>query len=161
MNTINNMWYSFKNEGIKYYTELTDFPENTYGFIYKITHSESKQYYIGKKVLYNTTNVKLGKKELLNLPTQRGKKPSTKQIIKESNWRNYYGSNKDFLDYIKAEGENNFKKEILHICQNKLELTYWETHYLFTNNVLFDTLSHNSNILGKFYKGKLILLDQS
>jgi len=148
------MWYSFKQD-IKYFTEVGDFGEGAYGFIYKIQHVESKKYYIGKKILYNTTNVKLGKKELENLPVQRGKKPSTKQVIKESNWRQYYGSNKDFLDFIKAEGESNFKKEILHFCTSKLELTYWETHYLFNNSVLFDELSYNSNILGKFYKGKL------
>jgi hypothetical protein len=154
MNLKNNMWYSFKDD-LKYYTEITDFPEETYGFIYIITHTESKKYYIGKKILYNTTNVKLGKKELTNLPVQRGKKPTTKQIIKESNWKDYNGSNKEFLNYIKSEGEVNFSKKILHICDSKLELTYWETYYLFQYKVLFDELSFNSNILGKFYKGKL------
>ena len=39
------MWYSFKDD-LKYYTEITDFPEETYGFIYVITHTESK------KILY-------------------------------------------------------------------------------------------------------------
>ena len=81
--------YVFFKDDLKYYTEITDFPEETYGFIYVITHTESKKYYIGKKILYNTTNVKLGKKELINLPVQRGKKPTTKQIIKESNWITY------------------------------------------------------------------------
>lgn len=155
MNIDNNIWFSFKDEGLKYYTESTDFPENTYGFIYRIQHIESKKYYIGKKILYNTTNIKLGKKEIKNLPVQRGKKPSTKQIIKESNWKIYYGSNKDFLNFVKAEGENNFKKEILHICKSKLELTYWETYYLFNNGVLFDELSYNHNISGRFFKGKI------
>jgi hypothetical protein len=156
MNTNNNMWFSFKTD-IKYYTEITDFPENTYGFIYRITHKESKRYYIGKKILYNTTNVKLGIKETKNLPTQKGRKPTTKQVVKESNWKTYFGSNKDFLDYRKGKKDDEFNKEILHICKTKLELTYWETYYLFINNVLFDELSYNSNILGKFYKGKLVL----
>ena len=150
------MWYSFKDE-LKYYTEISDFEPEAYGFIYRITHTESKKYYIGKKILYNTTNVKLGKKESIALPTQRGRKPTTKQIIKESNWKNYNGSNKEFLDYIKAEGETSFNKKILHVCNSKLELTYWETYYLFQSEVLFDELSFNSNILGKFYKGKLAI----
>jgi hypothetical protein len=59
------MWYSFKTD-IKYYTDITDFEEGSYGFIYRITHKESKKYYIGKKILYNTTNVKLGVKETNN-----------------------------------------------------------------------------------------------
>jgi hypothetical protein len=154
MNSKQNVWYSFKDD-IKYYTEIADFSQGAYGFIYKITHVESKRYYIGKKILYNTTNVKLGKKETTALPTQRGRKPTTKQIIKESNWKDYWGSNKDFLEYIKNHKGEEFKKEILYICNSKLELTYWETHYLFVNKVLFDNLSYNSNILGKFYKGKL------
>ena len=149
------MWYSFKTD-IKYYTDITDFEEGSYGFIYRITHKESKKYYIGKKILYNTTNVKLGVKETKNLPVQKGRKPSTKQVIKESNWKTYWGSNKDFLEYKKGKKEDEFNCEILHVCGSKLELTYWETYYLFVNKVLFDDLSYNSNILGKFYKGKLV-----
>jgi hypothetical protein len=152
------MWYSFKQD-IKYYTEVEDFGDEVYGFIYKIQHKDSKRYYIGKKILYNTTNVKLGVKETKNLPTQKGRKPTTKQVIKESNWKSYWGSNKDFLEYKKGKKDEDFNREILHICKSKLELTYWETHYLFVNKVLFDDLSYNSNILGKFYKGKLVITD--
>jgi serine/threonine protein kinase len=148
------MWYSFKQD-LKYFTEIEDFGEEAYGFIYKIQHKESKRYYIGKKILHNTTNVKLGVKETKNLPVQKGRKPTTKQVIKESNWKTYWGSNKDFLEYIKGKKEEEFNREVLCICNSKLELTYWETHHLFTNKVLFDELSYNSNILGKFYKGKL------
>ena len=152
------MWYSFKQD-IKYYTEVEDFGDEAYGFIYKIQHKDSKRYYIGKKILYNTTNVKLGVKETKNLPIQKGRKPTTKQVIKESNWKSYWGSNKDFLEYKKGKKDEDFNREILHICKSKLELTYWETHYLFVNKVLFDDLSYNSNILGKFYKGKLVITD--
>lgn len=154
MNSI-SMWYTFKNEGISYYNDITDFPDGSFGFIYKITHKESKRYYIGKKFLYSETNVKLGVKETKNLPIQRGRKPTKKKVIKESNWKDYWGSNKEFLEYKKNKQDDEFKREILHICNSKLELTYWETHYLFINSVLFDDLSYNSNILGKFYKGKL------
>jgi hypothetical protein len=152
------MWYSFKQD-IKYYTEIEDFGDEVYGFIYKIQNKDSKRYYIGKKILYNTTNVKLGVKETKNLPIQKGRKPTTKQVIKESNWKSYWGSNKDFLEYKKGKKDEDFNREILHICKSKLELTYWETHYLFVNKVLFDDLSYNSNILGKFYKGKLVITD--
>ena len=152
------MWYSFKQD-LKYYTEVEDFGDEVYGFIYKIQNKDSKRYYIGKKILYNTTNVKLGVKETKNLPIQKGRKPTTKQVIKESNWKSYWGSNKDFLEYKKGKKDEDFNREILHICKSKLELTYWETHYLFVNKVLFDSLSFNQNILGKFYKGKLVITD--
>ena len=32
-----------------YITELSDMPEGTIGFIYKITNGETNEYYIGKK----------------------------------------------------------------------------------------------------------------
>lgn len=149
------MWFTFKQGTMIYYNELTDFPLDTFGFVYKITHKESKRYYVGKKVLYNTTNVKLGVKETKNLPIQKGRKPTRKEVIKESNWKSYWGSNKEFLEYKKGKQDNDFTREIIHICNSKLELTYWETHYLFHYKVLFDNLSYNNNILGKFYRGKL------
>jgi hypothetical protein len=32
---------------------LDDFPADTYGFIYKVTHKPSEMSYVGKKVLYH------------------------------------------------------------------------------------------------------------
>ena len=34
-------------------TEYSQFPKNTFGFIYRITHLPSEKSYIGKKVLKN------------------------------------------------------------------------------------------------------------
>ena len=86
------MWL-YKNKVIN---KLENLPENTFGFIYKITNKTTGKFYIGKKQIMSQTNVKLGKKELEALPTQRGKKPSKKLVIKESNWVEYMGSNKFF-----------------------------------------------------------------
>lgn len=150
-----NLWTSFFGEGLKYYNELKDFGEDSYGFVYKITHEPSKKFYIGKKNLHSERNVKLGVKELKNLPITKGRKPTKKKVITESNWKTYWGSNKEFLDFIKLHNKEEFKREILHICNSKLDLTYWETHYLFINEVLFNPLSFNKNLLGKFYTGKV------
>ena len=79
------MWL-YENKVIE---KIEDFPENTFGFIYKITNTETGKFYIGKKQLISQTNVKLGKKELAALPVQRGKKPTKKLVIKESNWKEY------------------------------------------------------------------------
>jgi hypothetical protein len=150
-----NCWTYFNPTTIKYFTSLNDFNENTYGFVYKITHIPSKNFYIGKKNLFSERNVKLGVKEIKNLPIQKGRKPTTKKVIKESNWKDYWGSNKDFLKFVNNHPKEEFKREILHICKSKIDLTYWETYYLFVNKVLFDNLSFNSNISGKFYVGKI------
>jgi hypothetical protein len=44
--------------------DISQFPENTYGFVYKVTHTPTGKSYIGKKVLYFNKKTKLGKKEI-------------------------------------------------------------------------------------------------
>lgn len=131
--------------------KIEDFPEGTFGFIYKITNLDTNKFYIGKKQLISSTNVKLGKKELAALPTQRGKKPSKKLVEKESNWVEYWGSNKFLLEDIKQLGYKYFKREILVICLNKKLLTYWELATQCKYDVLLSN-SYNDNLLGKFYR---------
>ena len=145
------MWL-YKNKVVN---KLENLPENTFGFIYKITNKTNGKFYIGKKQIMSQTNVKLGKKELEALPTQRGKKPSKKLVIKESNWVDYMGSNKFLLEDIKALGEKNFLKEILVICTNKKLLTYWELATQCKYDVL-QVNSYNDNLLGKFYRKDFI-----
>lgn len=141
------MWL-YKNKVIN---KLEDLPEDTFGFIYKITNKIDGKFYIGKKQIMSQTNVKLGKKELEALPTQRGKKPSKKLVIKESNWVDYMGSNKFLLEDIKNLGEKKFMKEIIIICPNKKLLTYWELATQCRYDVL-QVNSYNDNLLGKFYR---------
>jgi len=150
MNTINNIWYSFKQD-IKYYSELSDFPTDTFGFVYKITHRESKRYYIGKKVLFHNIKKKLTKKELLE-QTGPGRKPTTKIIQKESDWVNYWGSSKEFLEFKKEKSDDEFIKEILYVVPNKKLLTYYEVKAQMENNCLQDSLCYCDNILGKFFR---------
>jgi hypothetical protein len=131
--------------------KIEDFPENTFGFIYKITNNETGKFYIGKKQLMSKTNVKLGKKEKAALPTQRGRTPSKKLVIKESDWQNYWGSNKPLLEEIKTLGKEKFTREILMICPSKKLLTYWEAAYQIKLDVLLID-SYNDTILGHYYK---------
>jgi hypothetical protein len=149
------MWYEFKND-LKYYNTINDFPENSVGFVYKITHKTSNRYYIGKKILFNNTKQKLTKKELLE-QTGRGRKPLTKIVTKESTWKDYWGSSKEFLNYVKQEGKDNFKREVLEVCFSKKLQTYTELKYLFKNDVLTDPLSFNDNISGKYFRKDLVL----
>ena len=133
--------------------EISQFPNDTYGFIYKITHTPSGKSYIGKKVLYHNKKVKLTKKELALFEGAVGRKPSHKTVSSESDWKKYWGSNKLLLELIKTEPIENFKREILILCPNKKLLTYYETRTLFICRVLeYPDLYFNDNILGKFFR---------
>tara|TARA_R110000803_G_scaffold194095_1_gene257103 strand:+ start:2089 stop:2538 length:450 start_codon:yes stop_codon:yes gene_type:complete len=130
-----------------------DFPEGTYGFIYKITHTPSNKSYLGKKVLIHNKKTKLTKKDLLLYEGLPGRKPTYKITQKESDWETYYGSNKTLLELLQVEDLVNFKREILILCRTKKLLTYYETQALFTYRVLEeDNKWFNDNILGKFFR---------
>ena len=102
------MWL-YKNKIIN---KIEDFESGTFGYIYRITNLITGKEYIGKKQLESKTNVKLGKKEKAALPTQRGRTPSKKLVVKESNWKEYWGSCKPLLEDIKKLGPEKFKREI-------------------------------------------------
>lgn len=108
--------------------------------------------YIGKKVLKFTRKAKLTKKDLAMYEGVQGRKPSYKQVIKESDWKTYWGSNKVLLNLLENEPIENFKREILTLAPNKKLLTYQETKELFLYSVLENPHEYfNDNILGKFY----------
>lgn len=140
------MWL-FENKVIN---KIEDFPENTFGFIYKITNQETGKFYIGKKQLMSKTNVKLGKKEIAALPTQRGRTPSKKLVVKEADWQNYWGSNKPLLEELKSN-KDKFTREILIICPSKKLLTYYEAAFQIKLDVL-TVDSYNDSILGHYYR---------
>ena len=71
-------------------TDISQFPENTYGFIYKIKRIEDGKYYVGRKNLISERNKPLTKKELAE-HTGKGKKPTKKKVLSESDWQTYYG----------------------------------------------------------------------
>ena len=48
----------------KVINSLEDFPQDTFGFIYIVTHKPSGKSYIGKKSLFHNIKKKLTKKEL-------------------------------------------------------------------------------------------------
>ena len=133
-------------------TGISDFPSETYGFVYRIMHIPSGKAYIGKKILQNTTKVKLTKKELAEYAGVVGRRPSYKLAVKESNWKSYWGSNKYLKGLLETEPEENFKRTILVCAPTKKLLTYYETKYLFVYEVLEKPEEFfNDNILGKFF----------
>ena len=133
-------------------TDISQFPSNTFGFVYKVITPEGKKY-IGKKVLYHNQKKKLTKAELAE-QSGRGRKKSFRIVQKESDWKKYYGSNKHLKNQI-TKGEvtlENLQKQIIEIGFNKKHLTYLETKYLFQLEVLEKPDEYyNDNILGKFF----------
>tara|TARA_R110000824_G_scaffold83063_1_gene208183 strand:- start:306 stop:806 length:501 start_codon:yes stop_codon:yes gene_type:complete len=144
----------------KVITSIKDMPEGTYGFIYEVRYKPTDVRYIGKKVLYFNRNKKLGKKALEILKEERtkqglrGRIPLKQKVVTESDWKNYYGSQKEIVTLSKKDnaGEN-WEKRILKYVPNKKLLTYYEIKYLFLNDVLENKYSAhiNDNILGKFF----------
>lgn len=146
-------------------TDISDMPEGTYGFIYEVRHKPTDTRYIGKKVLFFERNKRLGKRALQALKEERAKKglkgrvPLKQKIRTESDWKDYFGSQKEVLLLSKEDlGQENWIKRILEYVPNKKLLTYYETKHLFINNVLEDKYSAhiNDNILGKFYRKDFI-----
>jgi len=130
---------------------IEDLPK-CFGFVYKITNLNTKEYYIGKKQLISVTHKKLTKKEISELPVSKGRKPTTREIVQESNWKSYWSSSTVLKKHVKETGESSFKREILVLARDKRELTFLEVEQQILNNVLRDPLSINDTILGKFFK---------
>ena len=137
------MKWLYKNKEIN---EISDLPNNAFGFVYQTTHLPTNKKYIGKKSLMYNLKKKLGKKEKL-LWEGKGRPPMYKRVLKESDWKTYYGSH----SFIKEANEEDLKREILEIAYHKKELTYLECKYQFTLGVLESRSYLNDNILGKFF----------
>ena len=133
-------------------SSLEDFPADTYGFIYQVTHVPSGFSYIGKKVLHHNVKKKLTKKQLAE-QSGRGRKSTTEVIQKESDWKTYYGSAKPILELLKNSRQDEFERVILKLVPSKKLLTYYECKYLFTMGVLEEPEKwYNDNVLGKFFR---------
>ena len=137
------MKWLYKNKEIN---EISDLPNNAFGFVYQTTHLPTNKKYIGKKSLMYNLKKKLGKKEKA-LWEGKGRPPMYKRVLKESDWKTYYGSH----SFIKDANEEDLTREILEIAYHKKELTYLECKYQFTLGVLESRSYLNDNILGKFF----------
>lgn len=143
----------------KMVNNISDMPDGTYGFIYEVKHIPTGIKYIGKKVLFFERNKKLGKKALEALKEERkaagigGRVPLKQKVVTESDWKTYHGSHVEIKKLLKEDGPESFLRTILVFVPNKKLLTYYETKYLFINEVLENRDNYiNDNVLGKFYR---------
>ena len=132
--------------------DITRFRENTFGFVYITTHKPTGKSYIGKKVLFHNRKQKLGKKDLEKLQGIVGRRPSYKLVVKESDWKTYYGSQSDIKQLLLEGKKDEFERVILKMCPDKKSMTYFEVKYQMIYQVLEKPDEFfNDNILGKFY----------
>ena len=106
-------------------------PEGAIGFVYCITNKVSGKRYIGKKLCRFTRT----KQKTVTLKNGTKKKKKIKEYS-ESDWRTYYGSNEYLANDVQELGEGNFYREVLVWCNSTGEMTYIESYYQFTLNVL-------------------------
>jgi len=133
-------------------TDISEFPQGTFGFVYEVITPSGKKY-IGKKALYHNRKRKLTRAELAE-QSGRGRRKLFVIENKESDWKKYVGSNTELKRQI-TEGEvtmKDLKRQVLEIAFNKKHLTYLETKYLFQREVLEKPDEYyNDNVLGKFF----------
>lgn len=132
-------------------------PNDWYGYVYMTSFLNLNKSYIGKKVFNFKTNKKLGKKEIAALPTTPGRKPAKKLVIKESDWKTYYGSEKEVIALSQSEPKDKIIRVVLHLCKTKKQLSYYETKTLFQYEVLEHPDRYfNGNIAGSYFRKDLV-----
>ena len=113
-----------------------------YGFVYRITNTNNRKSYIGRKYFVQKRKPKGGKRK----------------VTSESDWKRYYGSSDELKRDIKTLGRDYFKREILSLHTTLGKVNYEETKQLFLHNVLMESLDngepayYNSNILGRYMR---------
>lgn len=126
-------------------------PEGYYGFIYKITDPSGKVYF-GKKAFEHS------KKKIISKKARKlsGSKKRIERSKVDSGWMDYWGSSKPLLEYLEESLLYPFcKREIIKLCKDKANLSYWEMATLVQENVLFRDDCWNGNVSGKYFKGKI------
>lgn len=115
--------------------------EKYVGFVYIITNLETNMKYVGKKLFTSKRT----------LPPLKGKTRKRK-VVKESDWMEYYGSSEEVKSLVEELGANSFKREILHLCNTKGEMSYLEAKEQFDREVLLDDTYYNGIINCKIHR---------
>jgi len=117
---------------------VVDAPAFASGFVYRVINNIDGRVYIGQKKLVRT-----------QIKRKAGKR--NKKIIKESDWRDYYGSNKELLADIEYYGAVNFTREILKWCSTKGDMNYYELKY----QIQYEVLEHPERYYNSYIGGRI------
>ena len=117
---------------------FTEIPDGIIAFVYVITNTINDRKYIGKKLFKFTRSTK-----------KKGKRVK-KQV--DSDWQEYYGSNKELLNDVAVLGKENFKREILYLCKTRGEASYMEAKEQFSHDALILESYYNEWIMVRVRK---------
>jgi len=117
-----NPWYY---EGRPFEPPKDFSSDDYYGFVYVITNRGTNRKYIGKKFFWS-------KKTLPITKTRKRRK----RLLVESDWRDYFGSNRHLNEEVEKVGKDSYYREILHLCKSKGECAYLEAKEQFDREVL-------------------------
>lgn len=106
------------------------------GFVYMITELDTDMKYIGKKLFW--------KPKILPKNKTRKRRIRTRT---ESDWRKYFGSNKELKLLVEEKTVDNYRRDILHLCKTKGECSYWEAKLQFQYDVLLREDFYNELIM--------------
>jgi len=111
------------------------------GFVYVITDLSNGKKYVGKKTF----------KSKRKLPPLKGQKRKRTKIV-ESDWQDYYGSSAEVKELVEQNGKENYKREILHLCYKKGEMSYLELKEQMEREVLLSDEYYNGIIQVKIHR---------
>ena len=120
------------------------------GFVYLITDLSNGKKYVGKKTLVSKRK----------LPPLKGKTRRRTKIV-ESDWQDYYGSSEEVKALVEDRGRDQFKREILHLCKGKGEMSYLELKEQVDREVLFKDEYYNEFIGCKIHSKHVSSLKNS
>lgn len=129
---------------------IEKFDEGVQGFVYVLECLVTGKKYIGKK---NAITSKVNVKTVLQKNGIKKKKKIRSFV--ESDWKEYYGSSKEFNEHVAKVGSINIRRTILHICLSKSEMSYYEAYEQFVRNVLLSDEYFNSWIMVRVRKDNL------
>ena len=137
--------WQYKNQPVNSIEEIPNY-ENVHGFVYLIQDLVTFKSYVGKKVLHNVRKKKISQRVKKQTKTRK----TYERTVKESDWKEYYGSSKELTTDIQKYGKQRFKRIILELCCTKKYLSYCEVAWQIKLDVLRSD-SYNGNILGRYY----------
>jgi len=113
--------------------EFLEIPEGIVGFVYCITNMVNGKRYIGKKNAFSSR-------------LKKTKNKRNKRIKLNSNWKDYWSSSSAVHKDVESYGEENFRREVIHLCYNKMQLNYMELKEQMDRRVLEDEHYYNEFI---------------
>jgi hypothetical protein len=120
---------------------VDDTVEGYVAFVYEIINLTNNKKYIGKKRLFFTKTKMVKKKK--------------KRVKVPSDWKEYYGSNKELQNDVETLGVHNFRRVVLRLCKTLGESSYYEAREQFTRDVLMSDEYYNGWISVKVTRSHL------